>query len=84
MLFVRICSGEKSGYLFFIFWILFFIEKPWLAKGVEKLRTEEVLLNFFIRPFAPTGNASEKCLNNSDIYLNALNDYKPWALQSKF
>lgn len=85
MLFVQISRGKKLGdLLILVFWIFLLFEKLWLAEGIEKPRAEDILLKVFTRPFAPTENASEKCLKDSDIYLNALNHYKPWALQSEF
>ncbi|XP_033218540.1 O-acyltransferase like protein-like [Belonocnema kinseyi] len=81
MLFMQI-SKEKVGDLFIlVFWVFFLFDEPWLAEGIETPTAEGILLKVFSRPFTPTENASEKCLKDSDIYLNSLNYYKPWALQ---
>lgn len=48
---------------------------------VSSTRPEIVLANIFSQPFAPRTNASFECIHDSEIYLQALANYTPWALQ---
>lgn len=45
-------------------------------------RPEEILLSIFSKPLAPTDGVSRQCAEDSLVYLNALKNYTPWALQS--
>lgn len=51
---------------------------------VSSTRPEIVLANIFSQPFAPRTNASFECIHDSEIYLQALANYTPWALQSEY
>ena len=55
-----------------------------MLKGVESTRPEQTFLNILSMPFAPAklNNASSECLRDSLVYLDALKEYSPWALQS--
>ncbi|RLU19477.1 hypothetical protein DMN91_008034 [Ooceraea biroi] len=48
---------------------------------VGTTRPEDVLANVFTRPFVPRTNASFECIRDGEIYLQALSNYTPWALQ---
>lgn len=47
------------------------------------VRPELTLLEVLSQPLVPTDAASLECLRDSAIYLTALGNYTPWALQSK-
>jgi len=47
-------------------------------------RPESVLADIFTTPFVPRANASFECIRDGEIYLRALNNYTPWALQSEY
>ena len=41
---------------------------------------EENILQFY----APINSVSKRCQNDSKVYLEALKDFSPWAVQSKY
>lgn len=60
-----------------------------LATATELLgprkRPETILKEVFMKPFMPSRQetASLECIRDSKIYLEALQKYTPWALQSE-
>lgn len=54
-----------------------------VAMRVDGTRPEIVLAEVLTRPFVPREFASSECIRDGKIYLQALEIYAPWALQSK-
>lgn len=50
---------------------------------VSGKRPEAILMEVLAKPFVPREFASLECIRDSKIYLEALEKYTPWALQSE-
>lgn len=50
---------------------------------VRGKRPETILAEILLEPFVPLEFASPECIRDSKYYLEALEKYTPWALQSE-
>ena len=66
-------------------WRMYAILLPILAMAAEVCgkRPEIILEEVLAKPFAPREVASPKCIRDSEIYLEALEKYTPWAIKSE-
>ncbi|KAK1117039.1 hypothetical protein K0M31_017086 [Melipona bicolor] len=74
--------NSSTSFVGFWFLLLLSIGFGELTLAIDK--PETILLDFLSKPFAPYDEASEQCLRDNAIYLKGLDQYSPWALQSKF
>jgi len=68
----------RSGWRAYMNFLLMLV-----TAGVDGTRPEIILADVLTKPFVPRELASSECIRDGKIYLEALENYTPWALQSK-
>lgn len=60
------------------------LEFPKVLKQLNTISGFPILKEDFLQFYAPLKSISESCVNESKIYLQGLEKFEPWAIESKY